>query len=259
MTRQYNHQLKLERAAQHLHSLEIEVQRWAGTHPYTVAHEFDPERGQNILRVYAHSQPPVKLSLIISDCVHSLRSALDNLAYELAEAHTGKPLPSQIAEKSEFPIYKGRDGFEGNRKKKIGGIAPRAQAIIQRLQPYERGDYFESDPLWVLYNLSNIDKHRRLHLVMLAIPTSKVGGSNVRISQALSFDDTPIEHSAELASYTPVNPSRKMEMQFRLEISVAFCEGPAYAEAVVGTLSKIRDYILTRVIPPLRPFLLQKP
>jgi len=55
--------------------------------------------------------------------------------------------------------------------RKVGGIAPVARTIVEGLQPYRRGQNFASHPLWVLHELSRIDKHRLPHVVLM-IPTA---------------------------------------------------------------------------------------
>ena len=83
---QYNHELKLDRAREHLASLDSEWRRWRDGEPYRFAHEADPDTGENVIRLEVLERPPPKFAVILGDCVHNLRSALDNLAYELAVA-----------------------------------------------------------------------------------------------------------------------------------------------------------------------------
>ena len=46
---------------------------------------------------------------------------------------------------------------------------PAAQAIIEGLQPHHRQyGFFVTHPLWLLHGLSNVDKHRALHVALLA-------------------------------------------------------------------------------------------
>src|SRR5688500_16547143 len=108
MTRQpYNYKLRLDRALEHLQSLEAEVQRWLGTNPYNIIHEYHAERSEHVFRVDPHGPAPAKSGLILSDCLHQLRSSLDNLVYDLAIAHNrGNPLPADVQERLMFPICK---------------------------------------------------------------------------------------------------------------------------------------------------------
>jgi hypothetical protein len=84
MIRQRTHELKQDRALQHLENLEAEGQLWREGNPYRITHEPDPQTNKKPIR------------LIIGDSVHNLRSALDNLAYALSEAYRGYVSNSRV-------------------------------------------------------------------------------------------------------------------------------------------------------------------
>jgi hypothetical protein len=73
-------------------------------------------------------------------------STRDNLVYDLVIARHGDPPPPQFAGYSEFPIFGPKAMSSSARRKRIGGIDPNAQAIIEGLQPHNRGNAFASDP-----------------------------------------------------------------------------------------------------------------
>ncbi len=60
--------------------------------------------------------PTAELSLIIGDCIHNVRSALDNLAFELTLAYKGAPLPSSVETSSQFPIQAKKNSTEFDRR-----------------------------------------------------------------------------------------------------------------------------------------------
>jgi hypothetical protein len=108
---------------------------------------------------------PGKLAAITGDVLHNLRSALDNLAYELALAYTGDPLPPRIAADSMFPLFAEEGTDTGKRLKRIlKGVHPEARAIIQGMQPYNPGHGGRRNIRWVLNDLNAKDKHRLPHL-----------------------------------------------------------------------------------------------
>ncbi len=152
MSEQFSHELKLDRASHHLDSFEAKVREWRERHTHRYESHFDRESGKQFVYIRFPEPVPAEFRLIIGDCLHNLRSALDNLAYELAVRHHGSsPLPDPFDRWSEFPIFGDREWTVRERRNKIGCIHPRAQAIIKRLQPYTRGDKFTSDPLWMLH------------------------------------------------------------------------------------------------------------
>lgn len=260
MIRQYTHGLRLEWAIQHLQSFNAERVRWLRREPYRLVEEFDAQRGENQLWIKDIQRPPAQLGLIIGDIAHNLRSALDNLVYELVVACHGDPPPDRFVRYSEFPIFGPQAMSSAVRKRRIGGIAPRAQAIIEGLQPYHRGNDYASDPLWVLYELSNIDKHRRLHLTPFVTRSPWFA-----VARDVDVDFVrhvnvyhpggPLEGDTVLVGYPRV-PKDKMKMQFEFLFNVTFGKGsPAYGEPVWDTFMKLRDYILYWIVLPLRRFL----
>lgn len=168
MTRQYNHQLKLDRALQHLQSLESKVHLWKQGDAHRYVPEFDRKSGKKRIKVEILDTSPVEFGIIIGDCLHNLRSALDNLVIELIVARHGDPPPSRFVEHSEFPIFGSKVMNSSACRKRIGSIAPTTQTIIEELQPYKRGKKYASDSLWLLHKLSNMDKHRLPALTLLA-------------------------------------------------------------------------------------------
>jgi hypothetical protein len=137
MSEQFSHELKLDRASRHLDSLQAHVSEWRERHPYDYVVEPDPESGNQLVKVKLIEPPPHEFRLIIGDCLHNLRSALDNLVYELALAYVGiDPLPEDRTRKLEFPIFGNRSMTTGECRNKIGCIHPDAQTIIKELQPH---------------------------------------------------------------------------------------------------------------------------
>jgi hypothetical protein len=103
---QHNHELKLERAREHLQNLHAEIREWFEGDTYRYVPKLDPKSGKKRIYFEVLQDPPARFSLIIGDCLHNLRSALDSLIYELAIAYTGiDPLPEDRARELGFPIF----------------------------------------------------------------------------------------------------------------------------------------------------------
>jgi hypothetical protein len=141
------------------------VKRFFEPKPYRVIREDDTDAGECRWRVYLLRKPPlIRWSALAGDCLYDLRSALDQLAYALAVAHTGDPLPKKIADKSAFPLFVRKPKNMSTLNRRIAGIDPDAQAIIKKLQPYIRRDRSRESnirlALGYLDSLCNYDKHR---------------------------------------------------------------------------------------------------
>jgi hypothetical protein len=89
MIYQPSYQLKLDRAAEHSERVEAQERIWSEGNPRRVWTEQDIKSGYTFVWAEVLKPPLIMLAPIVGDCLHNLRSALDNLAYELALAHKG--------------------------------------------------------------------------------------------------------------------------------------------------------------------------
>ena len=267
MSGQYNHELKLDRAREHLSSLDDEWRRWREGEPYRFVHEPHGDVSEYVIRAKIFEQPPARFAIMLGDCVYNLRSALDNLAYELAVAahrRRGMALPDEVADASAFPICIRREAFRSQRKGrkgKIGGMVPRAQATIQTLQPYRRWNKGASDPLWLIDRLSNVDKHRLPHFQLMlpagGIFTSEAFG--VMRSVRMEIESGPVEHDAIMARYVRIAdvPEEKMDVYFSPLLSIGFGDSLPIVkhQSVFKILPRLINYVEDAVFPLLSNYL----
>jgi hypothetical protein len=96
--------------------------------------------------------------MLIGEFAYSLRSSLDNLAWQLALLTTDAP-----NRMTAFPIESECPGA-GNRgyNEKVANFPQAALAVVESVQPYHSWPAFKKHPLWQLNKLCNIDKHRSI-------------------------------------------------------------------------------------------------
>jgi hypothetical protein len=255
----FHHERRLDRALYHLESLKAEVRAWADERPYRTWSDFDVNDLYKLTWLEVLHPPSAELSLIVGDCIHNLRAALDNLIYELAVAHHGGRVPSNVEGKSAFPIFSESAQFARKRKDMIGGIAPAAQAVIESLQPYNRGGKFRRSPLWQLNQLSNEDKHRLPHVVLFAQL-----GVAFFVPDNLTIDDIEpifslIESRAPIARYPSFDKTgAEVDVQPTPSVSIGFGQRvpkQLRSMAVPLRLAFIHNHIVNSVLPPLRRFI----
>jgi hypothetical protein len=253
--------LKLNRAQQHLYALSADIITFLrDPDTYAMVAEFDEQR-RPILRLGEEArQPPPDWGVVIGECVYNFHSALDHLALQLAVANTRGRLPKTIAESSAFPIFSRGTEYRARGLRRIRGMSLRAQAIIERLQPYHRWKNPGARALWQLHELSNIDKHRLLH-----VTHSSLEGSQFRITSArpmtfsgYSFYPGPLKPGAVIARWHVVVPpgqALKVDVNANLVTDVAFGKSsPARSVRGVGvipTLQAIGAFVADSVLPPL--------
>lgn len=256
--------LKLARARTHLDQWHALADDWMENH--TRFHR----DADFIVKASADPIPAEPFAVVLGDAIQNMRNTLDHIAYQLAAKYTN-PLPEEMARDSQFPVVgdvskKGANGkgpemfkSQGNL---IAGVHPSAKRVIETLQPFQRGPKFASHPLWKLTTLSNIDKHRVVHLVTTAsmgvqfkvekVPLPKTVPEiwrNLHVySEGLVTQDTPIgkiefQPGMEETGYLTWRPTFYISRE------------DAVGEDVTKLLDDIYGYITTDVVPPLEPYL----
>lgn len=149
---------KIRRADEHFVSLQKCIANWVKEGPYAA-------RQTNMyghITLYAVEQvpPPRRISTIVGDYVHCLRSALDHLTWALAVQQN--PKPGNVA----FPVFHDPATYRQLGDPMTSALWAQDQARIKALQPYH--DLGTKDPLYWVQQLDNFDKHRRLLVMVTA-------------------------------------------------------------------------------------------
>jgi hypothetical protein len=243
---------KLGRAEEHLDTFKREVEEFLKAKPYSLDTKVSHDRSEFVAYASLIRQAPEHLGLLIGDCLHNLHSALDNIAFELA----GGPTDEEIARQIMFPIFTDPTKYVANRNRRLEGIAEGAKAIIDGLQPCNRPNYTPSGnpyPLTVLYELSNRDKHRHLHVAGLAVIDCiiEVGRGGRVVSQDVRLG--PFDDGTEIARWV-VEP-KDLVVHSRFTFSVTIKVGqPAMIPSVLvieDALRSLLRFIREKVMIPL--------
>jgi hypothetical protein len=144
---------KTERAKKHILDLQRALQAFLDTRPYEVVREHKADTGEYIYRVARIAPTPPDIMLIAGDAIHNLRSALDYTVWEVAEIHS-RTHPKL----GGYPIFKDLQTYETEKARRIEGVDPISEKLIDGTKPYKGGN----DLFWTLHELDNIDKHRVL-------------------------------------------------------------------------------------------------
>lgn len=226
--------LKVERARQHLKTLADETAAFVERKPYSLVSEFDPERGQDVVRVKVNHKIPARLGLIAADAAHNLRCALDHLVYQLAVIGSGP------GAKTQFPIFDDRDEYGRQVHRLLTGVDKRHWARIEAVQPYHVKELLLSggqlagyhDPLVINLNLiviarlDNMDKHR---LVLAGNGLSpwrqpKFNGAK-KVSGTFAGQFVRMDDGAELftiGEVEPWTPNSQVKMEHEPTYGISF-------------------------------------
>ena len=222
--------LKLERAYEHLNIFNKEVERFLKSKPCGHISERKYKRGS-------------KYEVIV------------RIVYQLTFSNGG--IDRQL-ESCEFPIFDTYDAFHAVRKNgtfspssglyKIRGVNTTVQTIIKSLQPYHSGANATIHPLWILHQLCNVDKHRRLCLTQCPIGSIEL----VDICRPL-IDGTEILRFRILA---PSNFQGKVTVRQKVPPHIAFEETITLPDMCVGEiLQNILIFVNNDVILQFEPLL----
>jgi hypothetical protein len=237
---------KIGRAKEHLSALKLSCDFFTafGSEAYSLEKESKREAGEYIFRIRVKNKPPiVDWSLMVGDCIHNTRSALDHLFWALVKDKPG-------AARATFPLFKDWPGFNGLKKANLEQwLTDDALALVEKLQPFNATGGPNKSPLAFLHDFDIMDKHKLLlpaiqFLQSSRIQTFGVGGpkdvADIKVTVTLSgFDD-----NAELARVLVTPAKDIVDVDITPSFSVVFDgqPGPLY---VIPTLERCIEVVET--------------
>ena len=147
---------KLAWAESHLQLFQDEWQKLVDAHAYTFIHEVHADGLNHRYRAVAVPELDPKWTLLLGDCIHNLRSALDQLVCELVRANGGTP---ELG--TQFPAHAEPGGV-----RIPGGVAPEALRLIEGVQPYTESD--DGNRIRLIDRLDLVHQQRQLPLAPCA-------------------------------------------------------------------------------------------
>lgn len=236
--------LKLERAEAHLNNLRKRAEAFTDTEPYAVRIERDGE----LFHFFAVDQGvgpvPTDIPLIAGEVAYQLRSSLDHLIHQLVIAN-GNATVLENSRRHQFPIFKTLDGYKARAGQMIEGVSDEARRRIESCQPYESPlNTAEDDPLWILSDLNNTDKHKLLPVAVVAIGVMKGQDSADGISWADAFTvggNRTLEHNRE---FFTARSKTERKMRAKLSCAIALKQvALSQNEPVVPLLTRLVSFV----------------
>lgn len=247
--------LKLERGQKHFEEANACVQAWrdhlneTDTRPFILDTNYEPDKGYYSVCFHQVQAVPTELSLIVGDCVHNLRSALDHLAWEIVPDSFKESATSGRLRDIAFPIIGDSAGWSGAITRRVPDVMPEQVAILLSRQPFEVQPCApERSALAVLRDASNTDKHQTIVTAVCSVldgiqpervwVTADEPGFQVRdIKMTRPLGPTLVEEGAEVAQVVGI----PIVGQAKPHVSVV-TSTPPYVSfenrvAVLGTLS----------------------
>ncbi len=280
---------KLSRADGHISEINDAIKTFLKSKPYRFEAEPNPDGSKATVRIFTLDDvrlPDAEISVLVGEVVHGLRSALDQLAWALTVTRQRKvprePIPYDCWWRNvHFPIFISSGKWASGHKAALRGVDPMLWERFKLEQPFSARNFGERDPLWMLHDLWNRDKHRSPAIVL--IRPSRLGPKDAselafrllvtdRAPQKMTpkllkhsrrpiKDGDPIIEVGLLTPMTPTEIQNQLYKDHRLRLEVAFEEGgPGNGKPVVGLLNAMRmrtsnivDAFSSDVSPPPRP------
>ena len=243
--------LKRSRAWDQINGLNADLVRFLGKEPYSPRANFDSNTSELTVSIHITKTPDPLWGVRVGEIVHNLRSALDHLVWQLVILNRKTPTAK---DKNQFPIFDTRGGFDNlGAPKHLKNVARVAIDAILAEQPFPKTDGGTGEgtksPLWHLQELSNIDKHRTLHLTGTILKEFKMETAPLKFAvKTFTRERNPIgpiqqDYVLERTMFVhaktgqPVRewPFRTKDIKGHLAADVAFEEGtPAVGAWVVS-------------------------
>ncbi len=249
--------LKLDRADHHLKILNVGLREFTEGTANRIPGQFNPESKEYVF--YTPEASFLRLNRewapVMGDVIHNLYATLDYIACALFRSN---PLNTRdCTTATAFPVFPSEREYIAGAKKKISGIVPAAQAVIESLQPFAGGagpSVAARHPLMQLYRLEQWDKHKILHAT-IARTIFWIRGVPPHLAPPPQGCVIDSERQAIFARW-PAPSDFGVEVYLVTTCRVIFdSRGPIGGEDVLQTLKNASSFIAQAVIPALKPYI----
>ncbi|MCL4199551.1 MAG: hypothetical protein KJZ69_18810 [Phycisphaerales bacterium] len=265
-----NAKLKIERAEHHLKGLKQVIQSFFDLNHYTLKLKPNPSPPKYVLTASRDWIIPSAWSLIIGDYAHNARSSLDMIIYRLSSLAEGDRARLSL----QFPIFDDAAKFQKAASSLLAGVSARHRAVIESFQPYQSSGAAQDNPLRLLAEINNADKHRLIHIVDVVSSVKGIGlrgpakyganliaggGAAIRLGAGAAVDaggfffrtlrdveisniDVPI---AEIESAVPpkLNVQPHMTAQIKFGASCVQVQSRLVVDTLASILDRVREVL----------------
>ena len=232
---------KIERADETIKQLDSEIRLFLDAHSHTRIRDVNEQSSEQVVEATGKNPPP-RVSVLIGEVVHHLRSSLDHLVLQLVLREGNTP-----DDRTGFPVCDDAEKFEDRpTQRKIKGVARSAAAIIECAQPYHRGPEYIDHPLWLIHRLDITDKHK---LLIVSAHRSELSYLNrppefFKSIDILGSQDVSSNTAAQLARIELHSSNADMNVKATTTSNVVFPElGSARHEPVIPCLEQFSQVV----------------
>ena len=237
----------------HINYLEQQLRLFSLTKPYTVRVEEDIDQRSGkpcgrLIAVRNHGVTDVldvSHVLLAGEAIYQLRSALDHLIHQLVTVN-GNAAVLKDSRSHQFPIFKSPQGYGSRACGMIYGVAKDVADIIEDSQPYKRTPNAPTkDPLWILQDLNNTDKHRLIPVTTIGIGEVRGRDSRGQLF-SLTSEDVALKDNKVFWSFATEN-GRYDDINAEITCKPAFDQAMSVATGITLSMSGMISQIAWRV------------
>ena len=246
---------KLKRAREHMQTVKRMVDAFIKTNPYAVGRDLEDEGAKHLYRFTRYTEVPPKIGLRVGDAVHNLRSSLDHLAFALAnKGAEAQGITMSLKDETgvQFPIVSTPDKFKDQIDRgRLKYVDAGAVNEICLLQPFRLGANYAHDRLFLISELDNADKHRKLaaSACVVYLDTDMVP-HNVPMPK-IPFPPSQWGLGAVVVAFVFPTPQPEMDMHFDPPFSVALEDAWPPKRPIHDVLRGYIEYVEKYIVTPL--------
>jgi hypothetical protein len=205
---------KLERAKHHLREACAAEQGFFDNCAAKIRVDRDPNTGVGVAKIISCSPSPVEMSILVSEIIHHVRSALDNSLTTVLKKRGWQETTLNVQGKAKkdhryFPSGEDQEKFEKSCRSNLEGLCPNVAGVIKNSKNFSGGD----DDVHAVFTASNRDKHWELTPISALVePNGLVGytfnGGNITFGQRGNLHEgIVIGHLSSTDSIVPNDPN----------------------------------------------------
>ena len=215
---------KVQRAQDQIERLARDIEASCEDQRALFSEELRPDVGDKIW-IFRGETPivPIEYSIRLGEIVYNLRSALDQLVWQLVHANYKAP-----SHRNEFPIFDDESRFNNVVKTKLAGVSQQSLAIIKEMQPFRKDDKWSA--LKTIHSLCNIDKHRSVILPLYMLDRCSVtyrGGGDPSMKPLVrsSHSSMKPELRKDMIAYSVQPPDAIFEINLFVDMKLEGSDG----------------------------------
>lgn len=162
--------LKLDWAESKLIALQSSIKNFARSNKPFFRAEQNPQLNEGTLWAKQSGSCPPEFGLLAGDIANNARCALDYLVYKASKLVPGSPARRKL----KFPITNDCSWWNpSNTRIVLNDVDPMLVDVVESFQPYN--GLGADDPLFLLHEINNSDKHHTLRTTMAIIRHQSFG------------------------------------------------------------------------------------